>query len=474
MKTIHPVTTNNQPPPPTLCRLSVALVYGILLAFITSATSIAIPQEVAWFQPRFAALTNGFLIFMGCLFNGAAPIIGRISDQYGRRPLMLTGAGILTFGLVGLCVAVSSGRNTFSFVLFCISYLTQSTGLTVLSVSFAGLLADFGKILPDKVGALGGVFSFFNILGAALGFVIQGTVLPVQFNDHRFYFWLVGLVVVFNIGLLRVPPELLKITLSKETIVQEKNYSVFTEWMSEEYAAWRFVLLSRFFFFCGMGVFGALMLYYLEDCTSAGSAAPTMYSYIALVSLASSLLAIWPSSVITDTFGTATAAGVGGTFMAMFMAIVVQLSSIKIILCIVPVYGIGQMFYNVGDMGLVIQSIPNDESKAQDMGAWSASSSFGSALGSVFASVTISWFHVTKNSSQPFELAPSSSSSSNGGVPQRIAYQSIGYEVVFTMAMVFMIGSVLWVWLAARRLANNKNKECVQDQCPKEIITLVV
>ena len=60
-------------------------------------------------------------------------------------------------------------RNALSFVLFCVSYLGYQVGVTALGVSFAGLLADFGKVLPEKVGSLSGIKGLFNIFGTSLG-----------------------------------------------------------------------------------------------------------------------------------------------------------------------------------------------------------------------------------------------------------------------------------------------------------------
>ena len=115
--------------------------------------------------------------------------------------------------------------------------------------------------------------------------------------------------------------------------------------------------------------------------------------------------------------------------------------------------------YNVGDLGLVIQSIPNDETKARDMGGWSACQNLGMSIGSMYAAAVISFFHEAES----FSPSPSSSNSSSpgGGAHEaRVPYTRTGYQMVFLPAAAFMFCSVSLVFLARKRLAgyewNNK------------------
>ena len=497
------VNTAMPPPPPTLCKMSTALMYGILLSFVTTMSSIAIPTEIGWYAPHDAAINNGLLLFATCLFHATAPLAGILSDRAAsRRPLIIIGMSVLTAGIVGISLSVSMPtRNALSFILFCISYLGYQVGVTALGVSFAGLLADFGKVLPEKVGSLSGIKSLFDIFGTSLGFVVQGVVMPVKFNDHRFYYILLAMTLIGNIGLLCVPAKIFvmskrsvdgdDLTTAAIAIITDTDTdtdttttttttttattatiattatTVFQEWSSANYSGWRYVVLSRFLFFAGLGVFSALMLYFLEDCTDAGIHAPTMYSYIALISLAASLIAVWPSGKLTDRFGTATVASVGAVGMSIFMACVVQFSTITMIMIVVPLYGCAQMWYNVGDTGLVIQSLSNDKTKARDMGGWNAAGNFGVAIGSALSSSFISRFHIgPSGNGGGGSLTPSSSSSSSSSgmlPPKRIAYQKIGYEMVFIAAALLMFSSAFFLRSAAKRLKFEEEQQQQQQ-----------
>ena len=463
-------------PKQTIYRVSFALAYGILLGLVATLTAILLPTEISFYEPQYAALANGMLIFVSCAFQGLAPVIGSISDRYNsRRPLILIGAIVITVGLVGLLLSVSSGdRSQASFFFFCVSYLILSAGYAFLSVSFAGLVADFGTLLPEKVGTISGIWSLFQIIGSALGYIMQGVVLPVSRDNHEFYYFLIGLVIISNICLLHfLPRKMLKVETTEENsnTTQEQDDSLpchtsmfltLSEWYSSSlYSSFRYVILSRFLFYAGLGVFSAMILYFFEDQTNAGKNANAMMTYVAMISLVSSLLAVWPAGFLSDKFGSGIVAALGSILMSIFLGTMSFQQNVTIIMLLVPIYGIAQQGYNVGDLSMVIQSIPNEKTKARDMGAWNAISAFGQALGSALSSSMISFFHEDRNigtsPSSSGNFSPSSSSSvdagSNGGDLQtRVPYKRQGYELVFLSASVMMLISCGVLCIASSRL----------------------
>ena len=108
--------------------------------------AIVVPTEMAFFMPRYAALSSGILVGLGAAFNLASPLVGIISDRLGsRRPLLMAGALAVTIALVGMLLSVTGlfgDRTTFSFIFFCVAYLLMQSGITLVSVSFVGFICS--------------------------------------------------------------------------------------------------------------------------------------------------------------------------------------------------------------------------------------------------------------------------------------------------------------------------------------------
>merc|ERR1712166_489971 len=159
-------------------------------------------------------------------------------------------------------------------------------------------------------------------------------------------------------------------------------------------------------------------------------------------------------------------------FMATVLFILPFLSTTTLVMIVIPFYGVAQQGYNVGDLGLVIQSIPNDDTKARDMGGWSACQALGISMGSIYAGAVISFFHDTL----VVGMAPSSSSSNT--VARRTPYLHLGYLLVFLPAAVFMCISVVLVRRARKRIGTNDgvgNKlSAVQVETNADEIVVVV
>ena len=437
------------------------------------------------FVPEHAARANGVLIALGCAFNVLAPLFGVLSDRYGsRRPLMLAGALAMMGAIAGMLAAVSGllgGRSTAAFVLYCACYVLMNVGWTCLSVSFSGVLADYGKLMPAKLGTLSGIWSLFKIIGATLGFLLAGIVLPVKADSHAFYYVLAVMMAVANLGLMRMPNVLLRTKTTAATSATPPAATagslapaapassstcssnlrqvrhMLSAWLcASEYAGFRLVFLGRLMFYCGLGTFAATTLFFFEDQTDAKSNASRYYTYVALISLATSLASVFPTGLLSDKFGMGPVAVVGGGLMAVMLAVMSFLSTTTAIMCIVPLYGLGQQFYNVGDLGLVVQSVPRDDTRARDMGAWSAGEAMGQALGSAFAGFAISFFHEAlpaPDTAAPLSPSPASASASASDAGKRLPYSRLGYQVVYLAGSAAMVLSCFVVQLAVRRVA---------------------
>ncbi|HVW40014.1 MAG TPA: MFS transporter [Amycolatopsis sp.] len=106
------------------------------------------------------------------VFTFAIPLFGRLGDRVGRRPLVLTGAGLLVAGSVPSYLLLDSGSLAGVFA-----------GQAILGISTAVLMAGgvalMVEIFPTNVRLTGGVISqtfAYTIFGGTVAFVNQALV----------------------------------------------------------------------------------------------------------------------------------------------------------------------------------------------------------------------------------------------------------------------------------------------------------
>jgi DHA1 family tetracycline resistance protein-like MFS transporter len=159
-------SSTSESPPPTVTAPKSALLFIVLTIFIDmlgiGILIPVIPFMVRRFSPD--AITIGLLsgAFAVCQF-AAAPVLGRLSDRHGRRPLLLisllgTGIGYVFFG-----AAQSLGMMFFARIL---------DGITGGNISIAqAYIADVTK--PEdrskNFGLVGAAFGLGFIIGPGLG-----------------------------------------------------------------------------------------------------------------------------------------------------------------------------------------------------------------------------------------------------------------------------------------------------------------
>ena len=89
-----------------------------------------------------------------------APLVGPISDSYGRRPIALTGIGLITLGLMASAVSVNY-EMMFAF------RIVTGLGSGMLPPNSGGVVADL--VSPKNRGKYFGRLIGTGIIGAALG-----------------------------------------------------------------------------------------------------------------------------------------------------------------------------------------------------------------------------------------------------------------------------------------------------------------
>ncbi|MEO1055937.1 MAG: MFS transporter [Actinomycetota bacterium] len=155
--------------PPTTARGRrgfLSLVIGsVIIWFPGSAIAIALPELQDEFDASLAELTWLPTIYM-LVFAAFVPIVGRLSDRYGRRLSMTAGAGI--FAVATLAAAASP-----NYELLLVALVAMGVGGVLITVAtFA--IADVTFVGDARAKAIG-VVSAATGFGQALGVPIGGT-----------------------------------------------------------------------------------------------------------------------------------------------------------------------------------------------------------------------------------------------------------------------------------------------------------
>jgi EmrB/QacA subfamily drug resistance transporter len=148
-------------------RTRVLVMIGTLLGLFTSAMDQTV---VSTSMPRIIADLGGFGLFswVGTGFMLAStvtvPIVGKLSDLYGRKPFYMLGIGLLMFGSA-LCGMSQSVEQLIAF------RIIQGFGAgMIMSVAFAII----GDVFPPAergrwAGLMSGVFASASVLGPLIG-----------------------------------------------------------------------------------------------------------------------------------------------------------------------------------------------------------------------------------------------------------------------------------------------------------------
>ncbi len=155
--------------PPTAARdrrgyLSL-VIGGAVIWFPGSAVAIALPKLQDEFDASLSELTWLPTIYM-LVFAAFVPIVGRLSDRYGRRLSMTAGAGI--FAVATLAAAASP-----NYELLLVALVAMGIGGVLISVAVFAI-ADVSFTGDARAKAIG-VVSAATGFGQALGVPIGGT-----------------------------------------------------------------------------------------------------------------------------------------------------------------------------------------------------------------------------------------------------------------------------------------------------------
>lgn len=248
--------------------------------------AIAVPTEIALYQPGNAALINGLLIGAGAATNAFGPVVGYFCDKHGRHFYALLGGGGISVGST-LMLFATFLRNNVGLAVFCLGYLIAQTGNVIVTTAFQTIVADYGHVHPKRLGIISGIFGIYQLLGTVLSYVAAGVFFRITEKNHTFYIFVLAFTVVSNAVIFFADTELLDLNgsnhMRREPTVVLRD--ILREWYAApRYMAWRSVLQTRFLYFYSVGVFSSYGLYYLEDCTNSKDPT-TSFTIVALVSM---------------------------------------------------------------------------------------------------------------------------------------------------------------------------------------------
>ncbi len=184
--------------------ISIGILIPVLPAIFTDPTSSTFILEGYSVASQFF-LAGAITAVFGLMQFLAAPILGELSDVYGRKRLLTVGVAVLAFSniLFGFGIEIASLSLLFAARIL--------AGLAGANFSIAqAAIVDVSK--PDEraknFGLIGAAFGIGFILGPLLGGIIAAT-----FSDAAAPFWFAGMLGVLNVIFIAVfLPETRKVT----------------------------------------------------------------------------------------------------------------------------------------------------------------------------------------------------------------------------------------------------------------------
>jgi MFS family permease len=171
--------------------LAILSCVGLIAMFADTMILPAIPDIIKDFKISY---NTSSWILASFLITGAVmtPVVGRLSDMYGKKRMLLLIVGIYTIGITTAAVSTN-------FTVMIIARIMQGIGASMFPIAFS-IIRD--KFEPEKLAVAQGIFSSMFSAGAVIGVAIGGNIIN-NFGWHTTFLLVIPIAILLFVAISR-------------------------------------------------------------------------------------------------------------------------------------------------------------------------------------------------------------------------------------------------------------------------------
>jgi MFS family permease len=377
--------------------------------------TVVIPAEVLRFVPEAQKGT-----YLGVLFASGAvmamivsPIAGALSDRSTlplgrRRPFVIAGVLANCAGLLLMRSAGGYGAYVAGFVLV-------QTASNFAGGAFNGLIPD--KVPANQRGLASGIMGFMMLAGTISAGLLAGSLA----GRGR-----VPAVYLIDILVFVVCTTLVAVLIREEPLRAAARVApgafLRSFWIDpRRYPNFGWMFLTRGLVMLGFYTLVSFLQFFIKDLfrLSVVQAARTT-GLLSAVTIASGTLTALGAGWLSDRIGRRGIVSASGIFLALTGVGLLAGPSLRMLVWIAVLFGIGYGAFTSVDWALAIDVLPSRASAAKDLGIWAIANSLPQVLAPVAAGPILDAFN---------QRAP-----------------LLGYTVVFGASIAYVVAGSLLVW----------------------------
>jgi MFS family permease len=355
-----------------------------------------------------------------------APVAGYFSDRstssWGRRLPILVGGNAVLLCMVGLLYVARTqllGWVYLTLLFFAI------TALNIAYTGFTGLVSDM--IPQEQMGTASGIMGGLTALGAVVGLVSLGFIVPVS---HAYAIYSVALIVTTPLTYWAARDPQLDPSRAKAFDWTEIGHSYYISPKSHGDFFWVFV--SRTFYYMAVSV-QIYILYYLKDNMppDISDHAKSYTAVLCILSQAASGLVSVVAPYLADAIGRKPAIYLSCCVMALVYMGYCVAPGWDYVVALGIMYGMGNGVYISVDYALACECLPDSGADgAKDLALWGVAAFLGTMFGPCLTGPLLSWV---------------------GGEPgEGTHYAFVGYVAIMICGVIYSVGCGLALWNVTR------------------------
>ena len=324
-----------------------------------------------------------------------SPLIGALSDRFGRKPVMITCVSGSVIGLIMFAITVSLNWNNYLpiwasgiplLLLFLARIIDGVSGGTAATAT--AILADIStpSNRAKTFGLIGVAFGLGFVLGPGLGTALAqfSVTLPV---------WIASTFAIANLALvIWILPETLPLS-KRDSVTQKKNLNPITQLTNVfKNPTSRRLCLAFFLFFMAFNGFTAVLVLYLKEAFQwSPQLSSQAFVVVGIVAMVVQGILIGP---LVNIFGEwrLTIAGIGFVIAGCILLIFANIdNSINMVFSAVAVLAIGTGLVTPCLRSLISRRL-NDEGQGAVLGSLQGLQSLGTFIGATVAGLAYDIF----------------------------------------------------------------------------------